>query len=88
MPNCEPTDNEGEKTLKDEQPAPATEATNAPHLSNTTGQQTTKSTGSSSGREEDGHAETALVTTVPHCDANPKSVPAHALVNHVLGFCD
>jgi hypothetical protein len=58
----------GEETLDDEDPSPTVKATNTVHLHDTTGEKTTESTGSSGSREEDGHAETALVTLVPEGD--------------------
>lgn len=61
-------DDEGEKTLKDEDPRPAGETTEAFHLDDTTSEKTTESTSACCSREENGHAETTLVTTVPHGD--------------------
>ncbi|CCC11857.1 unnamed protein product [Sordaria macrospora k-hell] len=59
---------ESQDTLQDEEPAPSIVATNTLHLQDTTSQKTTESTGGGSSGEENGHAETALVTPVPHCD--------------------
>ena len=61
-------DDEGEKTFKNEDPRPAGEATDAFHLDDTTSKKATESTSAGCSREEDGHAETTLVTTVPHGD--------------------
>lgn len=60
---------EGDDALNDEDPRPTGEATDTLHLHDTTGEETTESTSSSGGREEDGHSETAFVTTIPHGDA-------------------
>lgn len=64
---CDSKD-ESEKALNDKDPGPAVETTNTVHLHNTTSKETTKGTGSSGSREEDGHTETALVTLVPESD--------------------
>jgi hypothetical protein len=58
----------GEETLDDEDPSPTIKATNTVHLHDTTGEETTESTGSSGSGEEDGHAETTFVTLVPEGD--------------------
>lgn len=63
------TEDKGDETLEDEDPGPAVESTNTVHLHDATGEETAKGTGGSGGREEDGHAETALVALIPHGDA-------------------
>ena len=59
----------GHDTLNDEDPRPTSEAGNTVHLHDATGEETTESTSSSGSGEEDGHAETAFVSSIPHGDA-------------------
>lgn len=56
-------------TFNDEDPGPSGMAADTSHLDDAAGKQTTKGTGSGSGREEDSHSKTALVTSVPLGDA-------------------
>lgn len=58
-------EDESEKTLNDEDPGPAIKTTPAVHLHDTSSEEATESTSSSGSREENSHAETALVTLVP-----------------------
>jgi hypothetical protein len=62
------TDNKGQKALQDEDPPPAGQSCSPTHLKNASGKKTTKSTSSGGSREEDGHAQTTLMTPIPHCN--------------------
>lgn len=62
------SDDEGEETFEDKDPGPAVLAADAVHLGNAAGEQTAKGTGGSCSAEEDGHAETTFVATIPHLE--------------------
>jgi len=54
------------QSLENENPGPPRLPTNTIHLSDTSSQETTKGTSKGSSGEEDCHAETAFVTSIPH----------------------
>lgn len=68
------TDSESENTLKDKNPSPARSTSDTSHLNNTSGEKASEGTSSCSGREKDGHAKTALMTSVPHGNAGNRGV--------------
>ena len=57
---------DGDEALEDEDPCPAGLSAETPHLGDAAGEETTECTGGGGSAEEDGHAQTALVTAVPH----------------------
>ena len=56
--------------LKNEDPGPAAFAPDAIHLRNTPSEKTSKGTGCCCHGEEDGHAQAAFMTFVPHGEAS------------------
>lgn len=62
------SEDESDETLNDEDPSPAIKTTKTLHLHDTTSKETTESTSSSSSREENSHAETALMSLIPESD--------------------
>lgn len=64
----EHTNNESQDALNDEDPGPTTFASNTFHGGNGSRQETTERASRRSRREEDSHAETTFMASVPHGD--------------------